>query len=340
MQAVCFQSFASVTAMAVNVAVEGSLVQRTWAAATVGRVTTLSEFDRATAVTARDGHAAPPGAEHGTMPPGAEHGTMAPGAVHDVRIDPGWTIGDKPNGGYLLAAMARAALDAVAAVEGPDHPHPLSATATYVRPPTLAPAEIHSEILRRGRGMSQVRARLVQDDAVRVEASFTVGRLRPDAEPFWGGAPRPALPERDGCERSTPAGPSGMVLPIMERVDIRFDPDTIGFRRGAPSGRGDLRAWLAFADGRAPDPLALLYALDALPPATFDLAEATGWVPTLSLTAYLRALPAPGPLVVRQRAGLVEGGLVDEVCEVWDGRGRLVAHGTQLAAVRTRSSVR
>src|SRR5918995_874465 len=80
MQAVCFQSFASVTAMAVNVAVEGSLVQRTGAAATVGRVTTLSEFDPAPQVTARDGHTAPRGAERGTAPPGAERGTMAPGA--------------------------------------------------------------------------------------------------------------------------------------------------------------------------------------------------------------------------------------------------------------------
>jgi hypothetical protein len=126
-----------------------------------------------------------------------------------------------------------------------------------------------------------------------------------------------------------------MVLPIMERVRMCFDPAVIGFRRGEPTGRGELRAWLAFADGRDPDPLALLYALDALPPATFDLAEATGWVPTLSLTAYVRSLPAPGPLAVRQRAGLVEGGLVDEECEVWDARGRLVAQATQLAAVRT-----
>jgi Thioesterase-like superfamily len=270
------------------------------------------EFDRATTVIPRDGH-----------------------AVHDMVVDPGWTIGDKPNGGYLLAAMARAALGTVASVEGPDHPHPLSATATYVRPPVLAPAEVHSEVLRRGRGMSQVRARLVQDGAVRVEALFTAGRLRPEAEPFWGGAEAPALPPPEACERSTPAGPSGMVLPIMERVQLRFDPAVLGFRRGEPTGRGELRAWLSFADGRDPDPLALLYALDALPPATFDLAEATGWVPTLSLTAYVRALPAPGPLAVRQRAGLVEGGLVDEVCEVWDARGGLVAQATQLAAVRT-----
>ena len=52
---------------------------------------------------------------------------------------------------------------------------------------------------------------------------------------------------------------------------------------------------LRFVDGRDPDPLALLYAVDALPPATFDLSGTTGWVPTLSLTAYVRAPPAPGP---------------------------------------------
>jgi hypothetical protein len=58
-------------------------------------------------------------------------------------------------------------------------------------------------------------------------------------------------------------------------------------------------------------------------------------VPTLSLTAYVRSLPAPGPLLAHQRARLVEDDLVDEVCDIWDSRGRLVAQATQLAAVRT-----
>ena len=272
-----------------------------------------SEFDRATAVTPRDG-----------------------GTVHDVTVDPGWTIGDKPHGGYLLAILARAAGDAAAAVEGPAHPHPLAATATYVAPPALGPAEVHSEVLRRGRGMSQVRARLVQEGRPRVEATITLGRLDPDAEPWWGGTPAPVVPAPEGALPSSTTGPSGMTLPIMDRVDIRLDPATAGFREGRPGGRGELRAWLSFHDGREPDPLSLLYALDALPPATFELAAATGWVPTLSLTAYVRAMPAPGPLLVRQRAGLVEARLVDEVCEVWDGRARLVAHATQLAAIRTR----
>ena len=274
------------------------------------------EFDRATAVTLR--HADDDGR-----------------AVHDVDVDPGWTIGDKPNGGYLLAALARAAADTAAAIEGPAHPHALSATAAYVGPPALGPAEVHTEVLRRGRAMSQARARLVQDGRTRVEATFTLGRLDPEAAPWWGGEAMPDMPDTPSDRRVPAAGRGAVELPIMDRVDMRLDPATAGFAEGRPSGAGELRAWLSFADGREPDPLSLLFAVDALPPATFDLADLTGWVPTLSLTAYVRALPAPGPLVVRQRARLVEARTVDETCDVWDSRGRLVAQATQLAGIRT-----
>jgi hypothetical protein len=274
-----------------------------------------SEFDRATAVARRDD--------------GSDEGV----AVYGVNVDAGWTIGDKPNGGYLVATMARAAVATSAAVEGPSHAHPLSATAAYVGPPRLGPAAVHTEVLRRGRGVSYVRARLVQGGTVKVEATLTLGRLRPDTEPWWGGEPAP--PVAAGALPRLPAdGPGGVVLSVFDRVDLRLDPSTAGFAAGRPRGVGELRGRLSFADGRAPDPLALLYVVDALPPATFDLANAKGWVPTLSLTAYVRALPAPGPLVVRQRARLVEGRLVDEVCDVWDSRGRVVAQATQLAAVR------
>ncbi len=57
-------------------------------------------------------------------------------------------------------------------------------------------------------------------------------------------------------------------------------------------------------------------------------------MPTLELTTYVRAVPAPGPVRVLQRAQLIQGGRVDEVCFVWDSQGRLVAQGTQLAAIR------
>ena len=81
------------------------------------------------------------------------------------------------------------------------------------------------------------------------------------------------------------------------------------------------------------DPVSLLFAVDAYPPATFEI-EFSGWVPTLELTVYVRALPAPGPVRVLQRAQLIDGRRVDESCWIWDRTGRLVAQGTQLAVIR------
>lgn len=119
----------------------------------------------------------------------------------------------------------------------------------------------------------------------------------------------------------------------MEQIEVRLDPGCTGFMTGAPSGRGELRGWLVLPDGEAFEPASLLFAVDAFPPATFEIAF-SGWVPTLELTAYVRAVPAPGPLRVLQRATLIDAQRVDERCLVWDRTGRLVAQGTQLAGIR------
>lgn len=240
-------------------------------------------------------------------------------------------VNGHPNGGYLLAVLGRAAVEAV----GQDDRHVVAATSSYVSPPTVGPATVVTEVLRRGRTASQVRARLVQEGAARVEALLTVAGL--DAEPTaWGGVPVVELPSEEVCRDSTRSRPSpitGLEPPLAKVVAMAFDPATFGFASGRPGGGGELRAWLRFVDDRPVDPLALLFAVDALPPATFEVAM-TGWVPTLSLTAYIRALPAPGPLRLRFRVGVIAGGKVDETCEVWDGAGRLVAQSTQLAAIR------
>ena len=97
--------------------------------------------------------------------------------------------------------------------------------------------------------------------------------------------------------------------------------------RATPTRKGQERS------GISNDPTSLLFAVDAYPPATFDI-EFSGWVPTLEMTVYVRALPAPGPLRVLQRAQLIDGQRVDEPCTIWDQNGRLVAQSTQLAGVR------
>jgi acyl-CoA thioesterase len=270
-----------------------------------------SQFDQATAVRPRDD-----------------------GRSFDVTVDDAWTIGPgKPNGGYLLAILGRAAIDAVAAAGG-SQPHVVAANVTYVASPDVGPAVADVEVLRVGRTASQARARLLQHDAVVVDAMFTVGRLQEGSDPWWGEvAPVELADEAAGLARPPMSRAAGDGPTIRDRVTITFDPSTTGWTTGTPSGRGETRGWLRFADGRDHDPLSLLFAVDAFPPATFDVVM-TGWVPTLNLTAYLRAVPAPGPLRMRFRAGVIQDGFADETMEIWDSAGRLVAQSTQLTALR------
>jgi len=250
------------------------------------------------------------------------------GGRFDAAVDEGWTIGGRPNGGYLLGMLARAA----AAVS--EHPHVVAASAAYVQPPEPGPAVVVTQVLRAGRSASQVQAQLEQDGRTCVVALLTLGRLDPDASPYWDrGVPAAPTADFDACVPLDGPPPGGAHVGLFDQVELRLDPDVLGFTGGQPSGRGELRGWLVLPEDEAFDPSSLLFAVDSFPPATFDI-EFAGWVPTFAMTAYVRALPAPGPVRVVQRAHLVEGQRVDESCFVWDGDGRLVAQATQLAGIR------
>jgi Thioesterase-like superfamily len=245
-----------------------------------------------------------------------------------AEVDARWTIAGKPNGGYLLAMLARAA------TFESRHDHVIAATAHYMRSPGPGPVRIETESLREGRSASQVRARMEQDGRGCVEALVTASHLDSGSRPLWDdGLPDRSRIRHEECSRVVPQFPNGERVAMLEQIDVRLEPGSMGFTTGNPSGRGELRGWLDLPDVETFDPASLLFAVDAFPPATLDI-EFTGWVPTLALTAYVRALPVRGPVRVLQKANLVEGGRVDESCFVWDSSGRLVAQGTQLAGIR------
>jgi hypothetical protein len=242
--------------------------------------------------------------------------------------------GTKPNGGYLIACMARAAL-AGAADAGSVHVHPISAGAQYLASPDVGLARIDTEVLRVGRSATQVSARLSQDGRVAVDAKFILATLPSGSEPYWGGLAPVEIPPLDQCE--VPASDSG---PAAWRSGTRvvFDPAT-SFTM-TPDGpivggdeRGELRAWFVNDDTDVVDPVMLLFAADSMPPATFSILT-TGWVPTLDITIYIRAIPVPGPLRVRFRTQMIQDGFADEICEAWDSSGRLVLQSTQIVAIR------
>jgi acyl-CoA thioesterase len=246
-----------------------------------------------------------------------------------AEVDPGWTIGGRPNGGYLLALAARAAMGAV------EQPHPLAVSAHFLSPPVPGPAELAVTRLRAGRSLSVARVTMAQEGTACLEALVTAGRLDPDAMPGWRRAAGPPdLAPVEACLPGRPELPNGMRINLLDHIDIRVDPATAGWVTGQPAGSLDMRGWVGFRDGRAADPLALLPVVDALPPSSFELGVPS-WAPTVELTVLLRGVPAPGWLACVARGQLWQGGWFDEEAEVWDSTGRLVAQSRQLAGARS-----
>jgi acyl-CoA thioesterase len=241
-----------------------------------------------------------------------------------VDVDERYTVGRHPNGGYLLAAMARAVLTAS------PHPHPVAVSAHFLRPPTCAPAVVRLTELRTGRTTATHRAALEQDGQLLLDAVVTTSTLAASSDPSWaadGGAP--GLPPVEECVAAVADLPAGRV-PILDEVELRLDPACLGWVTGQRPGQPEMRSWLRLREGDEPDPLVALLAVDALPPTVWQL-SAPGWAPTVELTWHLRALPASGWLQVRTRSTLVQDGWYDEEGAVWDARGRLVAQSRQLA---------
>jgi acyl-CoA thioesterase len=239
-----------------------------------------------------------------------------------------WAVGGRPHGGYLLALLARAATAVT-----PSHDHAIGASSHYVRAPEPGPVTITCDLLRAGKSASQVHVTMTQGNQRCVAALITTSHLDPRTKPYWaGGVPDPGSVTFEETIPFTPEMPDGTKVWIMDHVVVRFDPASMAAIRGEPSGKGEVRGWLEHT-GRDFDPFSLLFAVDSFPPATFDV-EFCGYVPTIELSAYVRAIPVPGPVRILQRAHLIDAQRVDEACFVWDSNGRLVAQSTQLAAIR------
>jgi hypothetical protein len=248
-------------------------------------------------------------------------------------LDEQWRIGPKMHGGYLLGVLAQAALDEVSAASGHDVPE--AVTGTFLRAPDPGPAVVTVDVLRRGRGVTQVRARLDQDDRPCVEAAVVLAADTGAASREGDLSPDPvALTPFEQCDRRPVDTDDGRgPLPLMEVIDTRIDPASAGFLSGRPTGEGRIAGWVELDTREHWTPVGVLVALDVLPPASFDLGI-YGWSPTMSLTAHVHAVPAPGPLRAVQWVDHLAGARMHESCRVWDTAGRMVGQATQLAAVR------
>lgn len=246
----------------------------------------------------------------------------------------GWVIGEAVNGGVIMALATRAASEAMRA-EG-SHADAVAFSTTFLSATQPGPVQLHTEVLRTGRSFSTAEVTVSQDDKVRVRHTATFADLDANSEPVHLEEAPPELPDPEVC---APAARGGFAekIRLLDRIDLRIDPATVGWALGQPARDGEMRAWIRFEDGREPDVASLPFFLDAMPPVTFTLG-ALGWAPTIAFSGHIRSRPVPGWLRMRITTRNVIGGLFEEDATIWDSRGRVVAQSRQLAGVRMPSA--
>jgi len=263
------------------------------------------------------------------------------GAAGERRFTAGmthrWDTVGPPNGGFLLALVARGL---TAAAPFPD---PVTLTGHFLRPSRHTPVEILVTPVRAGSTHATLMAGLHQDGKEILRTLATFSDLGRAAGPSQSDARPPALPPPEECApvkelaaRQWDDLPGR--LPAMYRaIDVRLARP----ERREPGEIARLEGWMRFTDGREPDVAALPLFADAFPPAVFDVGLGAGdgiaaWVPTIELTVHVRGRPAPGWVAASFRTKFLCDGYFEEDGELWDSTGRLVALSRQLAVTRSR----
>lgn len=239
-----------------------------------------------------------------------------------AEIAPGWDIMGSADGGYTLAIAARAAAEAAG------RPDPVTVTAHYLAPARPGRVMVEASVIRRGGRFTTVAATLASAEGRPLLALLgTFAELGGYDGPERVEASPPPLPPPEACVQVVPT--DTFPPPFMGRVELRLDPadDVFGGVAGPPRVRG----WFRFPAGEAVDTMGLLVAVDAFPPTVLRSGLPFGWVPTVELTAHVRARPEPGWLRCAFTTRFITGGFLEEDGELWDVTGRLVAQSRQLA---------
>lgn len=235
----------------------------------------------------------------------------------EAQVCAGWDIFGIPHGGYL-AGLAGAAV-----LEASGKPDIFSITIHYLRKATEGPMTFIVEPVAESRRFTSLRAKAVQGDRTVLSVIASLGDRESFSGPTWIAAP--AWNPREA--QLTPPGVPGLPA-VTERMQLRADIETFKFITGEKQDRAQLRATV---EPSRVDQLAALIACDITAPAAWNVLGREGWVPTVELTAHVRARPVAGPLGIDVTTTQIQGGFLEEDALVHDAEGRLVVQSRQLA---------
>lgn len=241
-----------------------------------------------------------------------------------------WSIGGHPHGGFLLALVARAGIRALEE-RGEPPGEPMVVSAEFLRPPAIGPVLLRTDVRKVGRRATVVALVLEQRGRGCVEARVTAGRL-PSRAPVWSDPP-PVAPEPPAGAIVLAGDTAEGMFNLAKGCEVRIDPATAGYLAGRAGDPPRLRLWTRPREGDV-DPFFALLASDINPPVVFNLGR-KGWSPTVQLTAFVRARPAPGWLRVQAESRSIHEAWFDSDATVVDSQGRIVCQARQLALAPT-----
>lgn len=231
----------------------------------------------------------------------------------------GYDVFGIPHGGYLLG------LGGAAVLQGTGKPDIFTITAHYLRKAAFGPIRFRVAKVGGSRRFTTVTATAEQDDAVIMSIMASVGDRSSMSGPEWSSAePRMVPLDRLAPTRTETFSPPN----IAAALGMRLDGQTVGFASGDVGHNGEMRA---VADADVIDQLTALIACDVTPPSAWNALGAEGWVPTVELTAHVRARPTAGPFTIDVVTNHVSDGFLEEDALVRDGTGRLIVQSRQLA---------
>ncbi len=239
----------------------------------------------------------------------------------DIVVSDNWSINNIPNGGYLMGILARAAL---AVSEKQSTP---IVTAAFLSRTIPGPAAIVIKKISSSKQFERFEAGLFQNGVKTIQAMATFAGQTDECTVTRYETTAPEMDLVENCIM-IPELPG---YSLFSNMDIRLDPECVGWMSGNLIQRSEHRGWIRFRENRAFDIPSILLVADAFPPPIFASQGMVAWVPTLEFSVSIRNPPVSRWLKCIFRTRFITCGLLEEDGQVWDEAGNLVAISRQVA---------
>ena len=240
------------------------------------------------------------------------------------QITENWSINGVPDGGYLMAILARAMMQHSEMKSTP------IITANFLNRSEPGDARVTIEKMTTSRQFDRFQASLSQNgnEKIRAFGTFAIENKECPVESYESSEPEIADLEKCVAVLEIPN------YTLFGQLDVRLDPICTGWMSGKLSDTSEIKGWIKFKNDRPYDVLSILLMVDSFPPAVISSQGMVAWVPTIELSVNVRKLPTTDWLKCSFRTRFITCGLLEEDGEIWDQEGELVAISRQIAQYR------